>query len=119
MTTKNFPRLIFADYGVSGVLPPPDFQPYMQPSTNIRYTTDDEWVVLKGSSFRKHGGAEFTRMAKELVALPEYKGSNYSWGDEMIELCAIGTKHGNPSTWRKIGTSHHIAFVLDQLANLP
>lgn len=110
----------FADYGISGVALPPDFQPYMAMSANIRYTVDKDWLILRGKSVRGPLGYEqFHKLCETLVGLDEYRGKDFSWGDAQIEKCAtreVGP--GNATTWRKVGTSHHMACVLEQLANL-
>ena len=117
---QKLPLPQFADYGISGVVLPPDFQPYMAMSANIRYTVKEDWLILRGKSVRGPLGYEqFHKLCEILCDLKEYRGKDFSWGDAQIEKCAkreVGP--GNAMTWRKVGTSHHIAFVLEQLANL-
>ncbi|MEA4871889.1 MAG: beta family protein [Synergistaceae bacterium] len=111
----------FADYGISGVSMPLEFQPYMVMSANIRYTVENDWLVLRGKSVRGPLGYEqYHKLCESLISLNEYSGTEFSWGDKRVDLCAkreVGP--GNATTWRMAGTSHHIAFVLNQLANLP
>ena len=112
--------LIFSDYGIGGVTPPPDYSPFMTMSANIRYTTYDSWAVFKGRSVKTYTYDQYYSLSEMVTKHSCYMGASFSQGDEYIEKCARrATSTGNGSTWRKVGTSHHIAFVLEQLANLP
>jgi hypothetical protein len=119
VAAEKLPRL--PDYGDYGVENPGliEFDPkFMTPSANLRYTTDDDWIVFKGRSTKKGGKVQFITFCKTLSTMPEYCGENFSWGDGQIMLRARGGGGpGNPKTWRQIGVSHHIAFVIDRLAN--
>jgi hypothetical protein len=89
----------------------------MRMSANLRYTTDENWLLLKGRDVRRHGFDQFYALCKDLVARPEYCGASFSWGDKQISKCATGPLNpGNATTWRKIGTSHHLTFVVRQIA---
>lgn len=117
----RLPRLpTFGDYGISHPDPLDDVDPRnMRLSASIRYTTDTEWLILKGRGLRKFGFAQFHDLSKTLIARPEYKGATYSWGDGYIEECAGRTKNpGSLSTWRKVGTNHHLTLVSEQVAKL-
>jgi hypothetical protein len=90
----------------------------MRPSASVRYTANGSWLVLKGRNLRDYGYEQFHDVCRELVGMAEYSGRDFSWGDGYIDDCAneiVGT--GNLTTWRKVGTSHHIAFVEGQLAS--
>jgi len=53
-----------------------------------------------------------------LLRSPAYSGPQFSWGDRYISDCARGkTSCGNLTTWRRVGTSHHIAYLNQQIAN--
>lgn len=111
----------FGDYCINGFEPPVDYKPFMGGSANIRYTSENNWTVIKGKSLKGSPGyAQYHDMSKILIAMPEYSGKQFSCGDAYIYDCAnkeVGT--GSQTTWRHVGTSHHVAFVLNQLANLP
>ena len=117
---SRLPRLpAFGDYAISHPQPSEVDPRIMRPSASIRYTANDAWLVLKGRNLRDYGYAEFYDVCRDLVARPEYSGPSFSWGDWYIEECAnqrVGT--GNLTTWRKVGTSHHLAFVTRQIASL-
>lgn len=91
----------------------------MEMSAAIRYTSEEEWLVLKGRGVRKNGFGQFATLCKDLMELPDFKGRKFSSGDAYIEDCSKGKQSsGNATTWRKNGLSHHFAMVLYQLSNL-
>lgn len=112
--------LHFGDYGVNHPAPS-DIDPrIMRMSANLRYTTSDHWLIVKGRSVRDFGFEQMHGICEELCRRPEYCGPNYSWGDQWVEGCATKRERtGNATTWRTVGTSHHLAFALDQLASFP
>jgi hypothetical protein len=95
------------------------------PAPQIRYTADDAWIALRGRKIDPRGSARFYDICAELRALPVYSGPEFSWGDEYIWKAAESADGvtqvgpGNATTWRSIGTSHHLAFVVNRLANYP
>lgn len=108
----------FGDYAIANPQPSEVDPRVMRPSASIRYTTAKTWVILKGQNLRGHGFGQFHQVSGTLARAPQYSGSNFSWGDCYISDCAshlVGT--GSLTTWRKVGTSHHLTFVLQQLAN--
>lgn len=111
--------LIFGDYGITHPVTK-DLDPrMMRMSANIRYTTPKDWLVLKGRNVRQYGFDQYFELCKVLVKRPEYRGGPFSWGDRYISDCAEGmTGPGNATTWRKVGTNHHVTLVADQVANL-
>jgi hypothetical protein len=117
--TRTLPRQ--PDFGDYGVNHPelPDVDPrYMTMSANLRYTVEDNWLVFKGRDVKKHGYEQFNSFCKKLVQMPEYAGEEFSWGDAAIRArCKGRSGPGNASTWRQIGTSHHLTFVVRELAN--
>jgi Beta protein len=117
---SRVPRLpAFGDYVIANPQLSEVDPRIMRPSASIRYTTDDAWLIMKGRNLRDYGYAEFYDVCRELVGRPEYSGPGFSWGDRYIDECAnqrVGT--GNLTTWRKVGTSHHLAVVTRQIASL-
>jgi len=108
----------FGDYAISHPEPAEVDPRIMRPSASIRYACENAWLVLKGRNLRDYGYEQFHEVCRELVQRTEYSGRQFSWGDEYIDDCAaerVGT--GNLTTWRKVGTSHHLAFVVRQIAN--
>lgn len=116
---ERLPRrdVIYADYAISHPAPM-DIDPRkMRMSASIRYTTDQDWLVVKGRNVRTYGFEQYFELCETLVGHEAYYGREFSWGDRYIAQCAdrsLGP--GNATTWRKVGTNHHITVVQDQLS---
>jgi hypothetical protein len=121
VSTRSLPRApIFGDYVIANPEPSEVDPRVMRASASIRYTTAQSWLILKGRNLRDHGFTQFHQVSRTLVNSPEYNGRDFSWGDAYINDCATQrASTGSLTTWRKVGTSHHIAFVLNQLSNFP
>ena len=107
----------FADYGVQH----PDLLDLdwnaISLVSNIRYTLSAEWLIVRGGSNKTHGWDQSHQLSRELIAMPEYYGASFCWGDRYIDDCAkeiVGP--GNMTTWRKVGTNHHLTLVSSQIA---
>jgi T4 beta protein len=112
--------MIFGDYAIAHPVPKELDPRVMLMSANIRYTTPENWLILKGRNVRQYGFEQYFDLCKQLVDRPEYSGRDFSWGDKYISDCADGTQGpGNATTWRKVGTNHHLTLVAKQLANPP
>ncbi|UHG92551.1 beta family protein [Spirosoma oryzicola] len=120
LVSKNLRRLpSFSDYSIAH----PEINEMdprmMNISASIRYTTQDSWLIMKGRVIKKYGSDQYHQLCRELLDRPEYKGKDFSWGDDYIKQCAEGqVGPGNSTTWRKVATNHHLELVVDQLANL-
>ena len=117
---KAHRRVRFGDYAIAH--PVYALTPYSG-AANIRYTLETEWLICRGHKVTgaAYGGhAQFITLAAGLVADPRYCGASFSWGDGYIAQCAAGTvTSGNLTTWRAVGTNHHLAFVGRQIAKIP
>ena len=118
------PRLLrvpsFGDYAVN--YPEETFVDprIMRMSANLRYTLDSEWLILRGRNTRQFGFEQFRDLCSSLVMKSEFAGPSFSAGDKFIDDCAQGsTGPGNATVWRRVGTSHHLTHVSNQIANLP
>jgi hypothetical protein len=108
----------FGDYAIAHPEPSEVDPRLMRPSASIRYTIEDVWLILKGKNLKNYGFKQFHDVSKNLVKNPAYSGRQFSWGDRYISDCANRlVSSGNLTTWRRVGTSHHIAYVTQQLAN--
>jgi hypothetical protein len=119
LAARSFRLPTFGDYAISHPEHAEVDYRVMRPSASVRYTSDGSWLVLKARNLRDHGYGQFHDVCRDLIDRAEYRGSHFSWGDKYIEDCAneiVGT--GNLTTWRKVGTSHHLAFVLRQVASV-
>ncbi|WP_086663991.1 beta family protein [Lentzea kentuckyensis] len=58
-------------------------------------------------------GEAFGELAGELVARPEFAGSNFSWGDGELARCRSGRGRAasSVSRWVAYATSHHLEHV--------
>lgn len=119
----------FGDYAIShpGLV---EVDPrIMRMSPNIRYTAELNYVVAKGEAYsrkkdrtKKSGIAasdQYPKLAKMIMNHGSWAGKKFSWGDKFIEACSRRACVGSPTNWRAVGTSHHIACVVRQIANLP
>lgn len=85
---------------------------------NIRYTLPFEWLIIRGGSTKKYGSRQTHQLSRDLLSMPEYYGGTFCWGDNYISLCAQEADGpGNMTTWRKVGTNHHLTLVSSQVAN--
>lgn len=96
----------------------------MQVSASIRYTLEEEWLLIKGQSTRsKRPGEQFPALARELVygnLRSRFYGSNHCNGCGFMRAAADGEPGlGSAEAWRQLGTIHHISVVTQALASLP
>lgn len=119
---REIPRLpSFADYTIQHPLfeePPKG----AAPSASIRYTTDENWVIIRGLSVRRDDAAGYQQWpanAEILCMQPEFLGAAFSQGDRYIEETSKQTaRPGNAESWLRAGFNHHMTFVVRQLATL-
>jgi len=92
----------------------------VKPAASLRYTTRDGWLIAKGKNVRDHKFEQYRALCGAVVNSGEFAGPELSYGDTYIESCALGTAStGSLTTWRTMGTSHHISQVVKDVANLP
>jgi hypothetical protein len=118
---EPLPRLpAFADYGVTGAEWGPPFNPRtMNPACKIVYADDKEWAIVRGHSFRDHGGGQYRQLAAQMKARDEFLGKDHCSTEEKILDCAAGRGGtGNLEQWVTAATRHHIEVVSNQLASL-
>ncbi len=110
----------FGDYAI---IPPgdnPDLDwRIISPAAKVKYTIDDGWYITKGESLRKGSPIQYHQMCSELVKLQFYSGPTFSYGDQFIQKCSIDktVKTRSHTLWVQIGTNHHLAKVLSDIAN--
>lgn len=117
---ERLPRLpAYGDYAVNHPAIVEVDPRVMSMSANLRYTHDGQWLIYKGKDAFKHGFDQFVDFCKDLVGRPEYTGRDFSWGDDYIYRCSNDNEGpGNATKWRQVGTTHHLAAVVDQITNL-
>jgi hypothetical protein len=119
---KRLPR--FGDSGIQHSSGVEGFDPRtMQVSAAIRYTTGNDWLLVKGVGTRgTPATAQFPRLAKRLAhgthkAL--FGGGDHCVGCSGIVAAAAGSPGlGSPEVWRRLGTIHHLVTVADELAGM-
>lgn len=78
------------------------------------YALDNAWLVVRGGAFASHplGYDQYHGIAKEIVALDEFSGPNFSPGDQyIVDRATSSTNPGNPSTWITACVSHHLSLT--------
>lgn len=111
-------KLNYGDYCISNPRLPDDIDPSkISVSTNIRYSVNDRHYFFKGDLYKKNPSHQ--KLAQLIVDLPGlFYGNDYSQGDSDIYQGSKNLLKGTPTTWRKVGTNHHITLVVNQLSNL-
>lgn len=109
----------FGDYCISN----PEYNDIdprlLKTSGNIRYTIDNSFYVIKGVNTRDNGFSQMVNLSQNLIDSGHYCGQEYSYGDSYIFNCSQGTDGpGNSEVWRRVGTNHHITFLVNQLSTL-
>jgi hypothetical protein len=113
----------YGDYAVQHPEPPLDVAEGQLPlgmRGAIRYTHETVTVIPRARAPRHEEGREqYRQLCRVLVDQPEFVGRDYTWGDCQVADCADGScEPGWEDHWRGAGTSHHLRFVVDQLARL-
>ena len=125
--TKKLARLpIYSDYSVAHPEVFDDIDPrYMKIAGSIRYSTPEDWFLLKGEALTGAGAkgySQFHELSQKIIDSKHYHGEDMSWGDEFIKSCANPDENGKPkgslAQWRQVGNSQHIDLTIQQLAKL-
>ena len=102
----------------------------MMMSPNIRYTGSNSFIIAKGQAVprKRNRNAmnanllpvdQYPKLAHAIIKHEEWAGPDFSAGDSFIKDCSEKKCVGNATSWRSVGTSHHLAYVVNQIANLP
>lgn len=83
-------------------------------SPRALYAMEDFWFVVRGGAFSSHPDEykQYFSIADKIVALEEYCGETYSYGDKYISDRSkrVGTP-GSPASWITACVNHHITFT--------
>jgi len=91
---------------------------FLKPKANIRYTVDDRWLIARGENVKDYGYKQHQDLCNLIVNTREFYGASYSTSDQYIYDCAKGrAKTGNLTTWRRVGTNHHLEVVARDVSN--
>lgn len=83
------------------------------------YTLEDSWLVVRGGAFLSHpdGRDQYYSLAKEIVALDEFSGANFSSGDKYIaDRAQEIPSPGSAGSWITACVNHHVTFTARSLA---
>lgn len=116
---ENKLNIIYSDYCICNPINI-EFEPYMKPSFNIRYTSTGQFLVLKGNLIKSGGlrAENVSRLCNTLVSSDYFTNEHYSWGDNYIYTHRVNNqaRYGSPTTWRAICTNHHITHIVNLLS---
>ena len=113
---RRLPRIpTYGDYAVTNPILVTGL-PY-RASPQLRYTLADRWLVLKGGRNDPRGHEQFYDICQRVSAHPDFVGA--ALGDADARIADARAKGpGNASTWREIGTTHHLDYVVRRLTSL-
>jgi hypothetical protein len=105
---------VYSDYTTRPPGPPADFG---DPSVNVRYTTDSTWLFQIGGKFKEGAAPEMHELCRRLVARAEFRGPDFSAGDEAFDRVTDDHEGpGAPTQWVQWAASHHIEFAFEQVS---
>jgi hypothetical protein len=113
---RRLPRLpLYGDYAVAH--PVVSDGPAFPAPPQLRYTVADRWLTMKGRRNDPRGHDQFYVVCEHIREHPEFVGAALGQADDRI---ANARQHdpGNASTWRQIGTTHHLDYVVQRLTTL-
>jgi len=113
---RRLPRIpTFSDYAVS--------HPALvtglphRASPQLRYCVADRWLVLKGRRNDPRGHDQFYEVCERMARHPDFVGAALGNADTRIaNPRSMGP--GNATTWREVGTTHHLDFVVRRITTL-
>lgn len=105
--------LRYGDYTVSNPNLPPAVDPKLvNPSVAIRYASDGFWRVFKAGGFKGGTPNQYRSLCGLLLLDAIYSTASFSYGDDCYEKAANAKLgNGNPSSWRRDATSHHLVYT--------
>ncbi len=112
----------FGDYSIQSPEVLEGYDPrYMPMSPAIRYTLQDQWLIIRGRSSKVARLAlQFPLLAQQLVASGHFHGVAHCVGCAEADACAHSQPgFGSPVVWRRIGTAHHLMLVTAAVSALP
>ncbi|MDQ8043649.1 MAG: hypothetical protein AAGC46_10345 [Solirubrobacteraceae bacterium] len=112
--------LDYGDYGIQNPRPPAiDTKRGGIGRSNIRYTTEDRYLIARGKGPTSQvGTTQYAGLCRDLMRHKCFRSADYSWGDKVISLC--GDELIEPETqgmWRAAGMAHHITLAQEQLSS--
>ena len=118
--TQSYP-VIFGDYGTVH----PEYRDFtteelarMKPGAKIRYTEDENWLVLKGGYWATKP-SPFIQLAGTMSGMSEFFGAEFSWGDNRIVETSrnLNKPAKSLAEWVAIDMNHHLTVTAKQTSN--
>lgn len=110
-------RPTFGDYAISSPHLVTGDMRRLKPAATVRLTVENAWVIAKGGVARGNH-AQFKTLCGDLRTKVGLR-KGLSPGADYIFDCADGkASTGTQTTWRWVGTNHHVTRVLADLARL-
>ena len=116
MLRRRYPDVKIADgdYCVRG--PTTTNAPVKHINGKIRYAIDRNHFVVRGHSRMLDGGfGQMYGLAGRLIESGHYLGSEFSWGDEQVELASESEGSCAPAAWIANDTNHHITHAVHEV----
>ncbi|WP_432065846.1 beta family protein [Streptomyces sp. C10-9-1] len=114
-------RLVYGDYGADsarGITRGPSSGTGGPPWGVLRYTTGDSFVLVKVPTGGEGRAAAVRAGARELVALPEFRGAAASAAETWLRDCARGQGPkgtGTAATWLQQANVQHLTYAVRSL----
>jgi hypothetical protein len=113
---RQMPRVpTYGDYAIAHPKLPTG--PAFPPAPSLRYTVSDRWLTLRGRRNDPAGHNQFYEICEMIATHADFAGADLGLADKRIR----DSRHygpGNASTWREIGTTHHLDYVVQRITNL-
>jgi hypothetical protein len=118
LVAAALPRLPdFGDYAIAHPEPVEMDPRLMRISAQIRYTSDSKWLVVRGRNTREHGWGQTQALSAELMARAEFSRDHCPTDTFIVRRAAGQEGPGQATTWRRLGTLHHLVLVVEQLSS--
>jgi hypothetical protein len=117
MLAKVNPDIDYADYGV---IHPDyfDFDPKtIKPAAKIRYTSDKEWLIVKGSSWRSDT-SQHRNLSKSLYQSDQFRRADCWGGENIVSAASGGHAFKTLEDWVTIDQNNHITHTVRQLSRI-
>jgi len=83
-------------------------------SPKAMYALESDWFVVRGGAFSSHPDSygQYFALADAIVALAEFSGPDFSYGDKYIHDRHLRSKKpGSPGSWITACVNHHVTFT--------
>jgi hypothetical protein len=91
---------------------------FIKPCASVRYTIDNDYLIAKGQNVRDFGYPQYRDLCSDVINSEYFYDEAFSEGDKYINDCAHGlVSTGKLTTWRWVGTNHHLEKVLNDLSS--